>query len=48
MFIRDEIIKILQQAGEIDFKYELFGASTHRYRLNPPIRASFTEKAFPK
>lgn len=44
MFIRDEIIKILQQAGEIDFKYELFGASTHRYRLNPPIRASFVRE----
>lgn len=41
MFKRKEIIKILNQAQHIDAKYELFGASTHQYRLNPPISESF-------
>lgn len=25
----------------MDAKYELFGASTHKYKLNPPVEASF-------
>lgn len=45
MFKREEVIKILRQAQCIDAKFEIFGASTHRYRLNPPIRASFVRRA---
>lgn len=45
MFKREEVIKILRQAQCIDSKFEIFGASTHRYRLNPPIRASFVRRA---
>ena len=41
MFKREEIEKILEQARTVDSKYELFGASTHKYKLNPPIEASF-------
>jgi len=41
MWKRERIIEILNQAQEIDSKYEQFGASKHRYRLNSPIRASF-------
>lgn len=41
MFKREEIEKILAGAKSVDKKYELFGASTHKYRLNLPIEASF-------
>ena len=41
MFIQEEVIEILNQAQQIDSKYEMFGASTHKYSLNPPIRESF-------
>lgn len=33
----DKIVTILEQAHRIDSKCELFGASKHQYRLNPPI-----------
>ena len=41
MFQREEILKILSQAQKVDKKFELFGSSTHKYKLNPPIQASF-------
>lgn len=41
MFHREEIIAVLDKARHMDEKYEMFGASRHRYVLNPPIRASF-------
>lgn len=44
IFNRDEILKILEQARGIDKKYEMFGASSHQYKLNPPIEASFVHE----
>ena len=41
MYNREEILKILNQAQKIDKKFEMFGSSTHKYVLNPPIQASF-------
>ena len=41
MFQREEILKILSQAQKIDKKFEMFGSSTHKYKLNLPIQASF-------
>ncbi len=41
MLQREEILKILNQAQKIDKKFEMFGSSTHKYELNPPIQASF-------
>jgi len=41
MWTREKIIRVLDQAKSVDAKFEKFGASKHRYRLNPPIRASF-------
>ena len=41
MFQREETLKILSQAQKVDKKFELFGSSTHKYKLNPPIQASF-------
>lgn len=41
MFKREEIEKILDRARTVDKKYELFGTSTHKYKLNPPVSASF-------
>lgn len=41
MFRREKIEQILDCARVVDKKYELFGASTHKYKLNPPISASF-------
>lgn len=43
MFQKEEILKILNQARKIDKKYELFGASKHRYKLNPPISVPFVK-----
>lgn len=43
-FKREDIINILNQAQCIDSKYELFGASKHQYKLNPPISASFVHE----
>jgi len=41
LFNQKEIKRILSNAAQIDSQYELFGAETHRYFLNPPIDASF-------
>ncbi len=41
MLNRDEIILILNQAKNIDSKYELFGTNKHKYQLNPPVASSF-------
>lgn len=41
MIEREKIEQILDCARAVDKKYELFGASTHKYKLNPPISASF-------
>lgn len=39
MFKREEIEQILDCARAVDEKYELFGSSTHKYKLNSPIQA---------
>ena len=39
MLDRDKIVEILEKARSADPDYELFGASKHKYRLNPPIGA---------
>ena len=44
MFKREEIEQILDCARAVDRKYELFGSSTHKYKLNPPIQASFVRE----
>lgn len=41
MLNSNEILEILERAKRIDSRYELFGADKHKYRLNPPISASF-------
>lgn len=41
MLKRDEILEILERARRIDSRYELFGTEKHKYRLNPPLSASF-------
>lgn len=44
MLRREEILVILDEARRLDEKCEMFGASKHRYVLNPPIRASFVRR----
>ncbi len=41
MLKREDIDRVLAQARRIDQKFDLFGASTHHYQLNPPLEASF-------
>ncbi|MBE6851315.1 MAG: SMI1/KNR4 family protein [Ruminococcus sp.] len=41
MLKRSEILEILETAKRIDSRYKLPGADKHKYRLNPPISASF-------
>lgn len=41
MFRREEVEQILRHAESIDPKYEMFGASAHQYRLNPPVSKTF-------
>lgn len=41
MLRREEILAVLEEARRLDEECEMFGASKHRYVLNPPIRASF-------
>lgn len=36
----EKIVTILEQAHRIDRKCELFGASKHQYKLNPPLNAA--------
>lgn len=44
MLSREEILEILNEAQRIDEKCEMFGASRHKYLLNPPIRKSFVRQ----
>lgn len=44
MLKREAILKILNHARHIDPNYEIFGASEHQYKLNPPIRKSFVRE----
>ena len=44
MFTRAQILKILRKTKCIDTKYEMFGASKHRYRLNSPLKESFVHR----
>ncbi len=41
MFQRKEVERILKQAQHMDPEYEIFGVSTHKYKLNPPIDQRF-------
>lgn len=41
MLNRESIIEILNKAHQIDSECELFGASRHQYKLNPPISVSY-------
>ena len=41
MFQRKEVEKILKQAQHMDPQYEMFGTSTHKYKLNSPINQTF-------
>ena len=41
MFQRKDVLAILKKARRIDINCAMFGASTHQYVLNPPIRKSF-------
>lgn len=43
MLNRNRIVKILDKARHTDSHYELFGAATHKYQLNPPISSSFVK-----
>jgi len=43
-FKREEIVEILKRAQRIDKKYELFGTSKHKYKLNPTISVSFVRE----
>lgn len=36
----ENVVAVLEQARRIDRNCELFGASTHQYRLNPPLDAA--------
>lgn len=44
MFHREEVERILKQAQLIDSQCELFGTSTHQYKLNPPINQTFVDE----
>lgn len=44
MFNKDIINGILEQAIRIDSKYEIYTASTHKYKLNPPVSKEFVRK----
>lgn len=41
MFTREQVLKVLDKAREIDCKFEMFGANAHRYRLEPPVSEGF-------
>ena len=45
MFRQEDVKKILRNATMLDAKFELFGADTHKYMLNPPIDASIVRNA---
>lgn len=44
MLSREEISVILNEAQRMDEKCQMFGASRHKYLLNPPIRKSFVRQ----
>lgn len=44
MWKREYLTEILNQVQKIDSKYENFGASGHKYKLNPPVQASFVHR----
>ena len=44
MFQKEVVEKILVQAEHMDLKYEMFGASGHKYRLNPPVDQEFVRE----
>lgn len=41
MFRREEVERILDQARRMDSGLEMFGASKHQYKLNPPVNLPF-------
>ncbi len=45
MLNREEIAKVLERVRQIDPKCQMFGASNHRYRLNPPAEAEVVRRA---
>ena len=44
-FCYEKIAAVLEQARRIDRKCELFGASKHQYKLNPPLDAAVVRSA---
>ena len=42
---RDDVLKILGTAAEIDKDFNVFGAAKHKYRLNDPIPIDFVRNA---
>lgn len=44
MFERKKVREILSQAERMDSNYKIFGASTHHYKLNPPVEKEFVRK----
>lgn len=44
MFQKEVVEKILAQAERMDPGYEMFGASVHKYRLNPPVDQAFVRE----
>lgn len=42
---REDVVKALEAAAEIDKDFKLFGASKHKYRLNAPVSVDFVRAA---
>lgn len=42
---REDVVKVLKAAAEIDKNFKLFGASSHKYRLNDPVSVDFVRAA---
>lgn len=42
---REEVLKTLNAAAEIDKDFKLFGASRHKYRLSAPVSVDFVRAA---
>lgn len=42
---REDVVKVLEAAAEIDKDFRLFGASKHKYRLNAPVSVDFVRAA---
>lgn len=45
MMNREEILEALKAAAEIDKDFRVFGASSHKYRLNDPVSVDFVRAA---